>query len=68
MTRFCVEVEGAHATVEYVGPSGLSRQERLKPEPGDPDEVVVDGPPRVRSDGPVSVRVEPLEDVDEDEE
>jgi len=65
VTRYCVEVAGAHATVEFIGPSGLSRQQRLKPEPGEPDGVVVDGPPRVRSDGPVSVRIEPLEDDDE---
>jgi hypothetical protein len=67
MTRFCVEAEGAHAVVEYVDSSGSEQQKRLKPGWEEPDEVVVDGPPRVRSDGPVSVRIDVLEDVDDEE-
>ena len=65
MTQFRVEVEGAHATVEFVDSSGDLRTERVKPGRGASDGVVVDGPPRVTSDGPVSVWVEVLEEADD---
>jgi hypothetical protein len=64
MTRFRVAVEGARAAVRRVDQDG-DESEMLKPSPGESDEVVVDGPLRVSSDGPVSVVVEIVDESDD---
>jgi len=62
-SRFRVEVEGARATVGRVDRE--TSDETLKPSPGESDEIVVDGPLRVSSDGPVSVVVEIVDESDD---